>query len=207
MRQRAKRDLIALGGVVVVIATLIFLNYTFSLSDLVEKYDGMRRTAEAAREADGMEILKWRHMRATEGNLRSGPTFTDELKAYNNKQVNLIGFMVPENEFRDVKEFMLLPLPIECYFCKRPPVKDVMMIQMAEGTTTMIYEGPVLVNGVLRLHEGPNQKSFYAIEHAALESAEKGKALMKRYIDPQHMLPQHNEEVVLDEGIELSGAS
>lgn len=205
MRQRAKRDLIALGGVVVVIATLIFLNYTFGLSDLVEKYDTMRKTAEAARKADGMEILNWRFMRDTEGNLRSGPTFTDELKAWNNKQVNLIGFMVPENEFRDVKEFMLLPLPIECYFCKRPPVHDVMMIQMAEESTTMIYEDPVLVNGVLRLHEGPNQKYFYSITHAALESAEKGGTLKTRYIDPQHMLPQHNQEVVLDEGIELGG--
>ena len=207
MRQRAKRDLIALGGVVAVIVALFVLNYTFGLSDLVEKYDTMRKTAEAAREADGMEILKWRHMRDTEGNLRSGPTYTDELKAWNNKQVNLIGFMVPENEFRDVKEFILLPLPIECYFCKRPPVKDVMMIQMAEDTTTMIYEGPILINGVLRLHEGPNQKYFYSITHAALEPADKGGTFKTRYIEPEHMLPQHNQEVVLDEGIEIDGES
>jgi hypothetical protein len=154
MRQRAKRELTILGVVVLVVAALIFINYTTGLEQLVKRYDDMRRTAEAAREAEGMEILKWRHMRDTEGSLRGGPTFTDELKAWNNKQVNLIGFMVPENEFRDVKEFILLPLPIECYFCKRPPVDDVMMIQMAEGTTTKIFEGAVLINGVLRLHEG-----------------------------------------------------
>jgi hypothetical protein len=207
MRQRAKRDLIALGGVVVVIAVLLVLNYTVNIGALAEKMDLVRKTAEAAREKEGMEILKWRHMRDTDGNLRKGGTFTDDLKAWNNKQVNLIGFMVPENEFRDVKEFILLPLPIECYFCKRPPVHDVMMIQMAEGTTTMIYEGPVLVNGVLRLHEGPNQKYFFSITHAALESAEKGGTLKTRYIEPEHMLPQHNQEVTLDEGIEIGGDS
>lgn len=205
MRQRAKRELTILGVVVLVVAALIFINYTTGLEQLVKRYDDMRRTAEAAREAEGMEILKWRHMRDTEGSLRGGPTFTDELKAWNNKQVNLIGFMVPENEFRDVKEFILLPLPIECYFCKRPPVHDVMMIQMAEGTTTPIFEGPVLINGVLRLHEGANQKYFYSITHAALEPAERGGKLQKRIIPQEHMLPQHNKQVELDEGFELDG--
>lgn len=205
MRQRAKRELTILGVVVLVVAALIFINYTSGLEELVKRYDDMRRTAEAAREAEGMEILKWRHMRDTEGNLRSGPTFTEEFKAWNNKQVNLIGFMVPENEFRDVKEFLMLPLPIECYFCKRPPVHDVMMVQMAEGTTTKIYEGAVLINGVLRLHEGPNQKYFYSITHAAIEPAERGGQLKTRIIPQEHMLPQHNKEVQLDEGFELEG--
>jgi hypothetical protein len=205
MRQRAKRDLIALGGVIVIIAVLFVVNYTFSVGANAEKMDKVRRAAESAREKDGMELLKWRHMRDTEGNLRKGPIFTEDLKKFNNTQVNLVGFMVPENEFRDVKEFILLPLPIECYFCKRPPVHDVMMIQMEENTTTKIYEGPILVNGVLRLHEGPNQKYFYSIEHAALESAEKGGTLKTRYIPPEHMMPQHTQEVTLDEGIELKG--
>jgi hypothetical protein len=111
--------------------------------------------------------------------------------------------MVPENKFRDVEEFLMLPLPIECYFCKRPPVHDVMAIQMEAGTTTQIFEGPILVNGVLRLHEGPKQKYFYSIDHAALESAEKGGQLKKRYIPPEHMLSGHEKEVVLDEGIDV----
>lgn len=207
MRYRAKRDLTAIGGVVVVIAALFVLNYTFDLGLQVEKYDKIRKAAESEREKEGMDLLKWRYMRDTEGNLRSGPTFTDELKKFNNTQVNLVGFMVPEYEFRDVKEFILLPLPIECYFCKRPPVHDVMMIQMEEKTTTKIFEGPILVNGVLRLHEGPKQKYFYTIEHAALESAEKGGALKTRYINPDHMLPQHTQDVTLDEGIELKGGA
>lgn len=203
MRYRAKRDLIAIGGVVVVIAALFVLNYTFDLGAKVEKYDKIRRTAESDREKEGMDLLKWRYMRDTDGNLRSGPTFTDELKAWDNKQVNLIGFMVPENEFRDVKDFLMLPLPIECYFCKRPPVHDVMAIQMEENTTTKIWDGPILVNGVLRLHEGPNQKYFYSIDHAALEPAERGASLKTRYIKPEHMLPQHTKEVVLDQGIDM----
>lgn len=207
MRQRAKRDLIALGGVVLVIAALFVLNYTFSVTANAEKMDKVRRAAESEREKEGMALLKWRHMQDTEGNLRSGPTFSEELKKFNNTQVNLIGFMVPEYEFRDVKEFILLPLPIECYFCKRPPVHDVMMIQMDENTTTKIYEGPILVNGVLRLHEGPKQKYFYSIDHAALESAEKGGQLKTRYIKPEHMMPQHTQDVTLDEGIELKGGA
>lgn len=207
MRQRVKRDLSALAGVVIVLGLIIFFNANVQRGALAKKKDKERQGWESARQEEGMKILKWHHMRATEGNLRSGPVFTEELKALDNTQVNVIGFMVPENEFREMKEFMLLPLPIECYFCNRPPVKDVMAIKMEEGSTTMLYEQPVLINGVLRLHEGPNQTSFYSIDHAALEAAEKGARLQQRYIPPEHMIPQHDKEVVLEEGFEIGGDS
>ena len=207
MRQRAKRDLTAILGVIVVLAIVIFVNYTYNVGANAKKMDKVRSTLESARQNDNMDILKWHHMRATKGSLRSGPEFSDELLALNNSQVNVIGFMVPENEFRDVSTFMLLPLPIECYFCNRPPVKDIMVIHMEEGTKTRLYETPVLINGVLRLNEGPNQKSFYTIDHAALEAAEKGARLKVRYIPEEHMLPQHTKEVVLQEGVKLESDS
>ena len=207
MRNRVKRDLMLIAGVVVVLAGVVFVNYNFNRGALAAKKDKERRHWEDERQNSGMKILKWHHMRATTGNLRKGPVFTDELKKWNNKQVNIIGFMVPENEFRDMKEFMLLPLPIECYFCSRPPMHDVMMIQMEEGTTTMPYLQPVLINGVLRLHEGAGQKYFYSIDHAALAPAEEGARLERHYIDPKHMVPQHTKEEELQPGIELSGDS
>ena len=203
MRQRVKRDLSVIAGVVVILALIIFMNYNVGRTALAKKKDLERRGFEDARQSEGMEILKWHHMRDTEGSLRSGPTFSEDLKKWNNKQVNVIGFMVPENEFREMKEFMLLPLPLECYFCNRPPVKDVMVVHMEEGTTTNPYEQAVMINGVLRLHEGPNQTSFYSIEHAALEAAEKGARLQRRYIPPEHMVPQHTNEVVLEEPMDF----
>ena len=180
MRQRVKRDLTAIVGVVVVLGLVIFFNDNVQRTALAKQKDKERRMAENARQEAGMEILKWHNMRDTSGSLRTGAEFSDELMKWNNKQVNVVGFMVPENEFREMSEFMLLPLPIECYFCSRPPVKDVMAIQMEEGTTTETFENAVLVNGVLRLHEGPNQKSFYSIEHAALVAANEGERLQRR---------------------------
>lgn len=203
MRQRTKRDLIAALGVAVVLVAVFLVNDTFDRRLLAQQKDKERRKWETEREKSGMEILRWNHMRDTEGSLRSGPVFTEELKQWDNKQVNVIGFMVPENEFRDIKEFMLLPLPIECYFCKRPPMHDVMHVVMEEGTTTNLWEQPVLINGVLRLHPGPNDKYFYSIDQAALASAEAGATLQRRYIDPEHMLPQHEQQEELQEGIEF----
>jgi hypothetical protein len=205
VRQRTKRDLIAALGVVVVLIGVWLVNDTFNRGALAAQKDKERRHWEGERRRSGMEVLRWEYMRDTAGSLRSGPTFSEELKQWENKQVNVIGFMVPENEFRDIKEFMLLPLPIECYFCKRPPMHDVMHVVMEEGTSTNLWEQPVLINGVLRLHPGPNDKYFYTIEHAALASAEEGATLQRRYIDPEHMLPQHNEEVKLEQGIDLTG--
>jgi len=203
VRQRTKRDLIAILGVVVVLIAVFLVNDTFNRGALAAQKDKERRHWEGERAKSGMEILRWRHMRDTTGTLRSGPTFTEELKQWDNKQVNLVGFMVPENEFRNIKEFMLLPLPIECYFCKRPPMHDVMHVVMEEGESTNLWEQPVLINGVLRLHEGTGNKYFYSIEHAALAPAEEGAALERRYIDPEHMLPQHTQEEELMEGIDL----
>ncbi len=203
MRQRAKRDLRTIAVVAIVLALIVFLNSNLGRKEDARRYDADRRLFEDQWQREGLEVLKWHHMRDTAGNLRQGPTFSEELKKWNNKQVNVVGFMVPENDFRDMTEFMLLPLPIECYFCSRPPTRDVMVVHMEESTTADPLSQAVIINGVLRLHEGPNQKSFYSIEHAALEVAEKGARPTRRFIEPEHMVPEHTNEVVLEEGLDF----
>ena len=59
----------------------------------------------------------------------------------------MIGFMVPMETFIDVEEFMMLPIPIECYFCAMPPSKDVLYVKLQEGETQQIFSEPVLVLG------------------------------------------------------------
>jgi hypothetical protein len=155
---------------------------------------------ERERKSLGLELLDWQLLRTTQGRMSTGPTFTDELKEKGGQHVDIVGFMVPLDTFRNINEFMLLPLPIECYFCQIPPMRDVMLVQLKDGETTSIYKEPVLINGTLTLKEGKGVKFFYEIRDASMGPGEPQGELTPRYIKPQHMVPQHerDESVLLD---------
>jgi hypothetical protein len=191
MRPRAKRDLSILFGVLGVVAGVFFINYNFQRTNLWERMEALRTTVEQQREAQGTRLLKWALLRQTKGTVRSGPTFDTRLLEYDQKTVNLIGFMVPLEQFRDVTEFILLPVPIECYFCQMPPLRDVVLVHMKPGSTSGLYKEPVMVQGTLMLHQGPNTKFFYTLENAIVEAGKRGGSLTRKTIAPQHMIPQH----------------
>ncbi len=106
----------------------------------------------------------------------------------------MIGFMVPMETFIDVEEFMMLPIPIECYFCAMPPSKDVLYVKLQEGETQQIFSEPVLVLGTFKVHQGPDQKYFYSLEDATIAAAEDGGELTRRRMQLQHMLPVHERD-------------
>lgn len=198
MRRRAKRDLMVAGGIVAILAAIVVVNYYLQTGDLYKKYDNMRREIETKREGQGLQLADWDVIRSTRGRLMAGGQFTDELKAMDGEHVDIIGFMTPINEFRNVKEFILLPVPIECYFCNLPPARDVILIEMEEGNEVpFIYEDPVLVNGIFNVHEG-RAKFFYSITSAQLGPGDPGKTPERKYIPEQHMQPEHNVEPELD---------
>ncbi len=202
MRRRAKRDLSIIVALVIILGAVTFVNYAYTRSDLVDRMDALRREIEHERLAEGLDVLRWNLLRTTQGAARSGPTFTEELLAKNDNQINIVGFMQPLNQFRDMDEFMILPLPIECYFCQIPPMRDVMLVQMKPGSTSQLYQEPVLLNGTLQLHEGAGTKFFYSLLDAELGPGKAGTQLQQRYMDPEHMIPNHETTRELVEGVE-----
>ena len=201
MKRRTRRDLGILLGVLVIIGVAAFSNTQFRRQGLAKEYDDLRRELEADREAKGIEILSWSLIKKTKGSLRKGGTYDPKLKIYDGQKVNLMGFMVPQEQFRDVDEFLMLPVPIECYFCAMPPARDVMLVQLAEGETTHIFSDPVLINGRLEIHSGDGVKFFYSIRDAKLGPGETGGILEKRRLKMEHMLPEHDR----DPGLLLPG--
>lgn len=209
MRRRAKRDLAILAGIVIVIGVAFFANYMLNLGKNVTFFTKMREEAEKQRLARGYELLSWKTVTATEWTRGGGPTFTDELKARNDQPVDIVGFMVPIDRYRDMTDFLLLPLPIECYFCEMPPREHVVLVQMAEGKKTNRFKEPVLINGRLKLQEGGKAKFFYIIENADLASAKEGGKLTEERINLEHFTPDHMQEKVqpvLQPGYEPPGS-
>ena len=191
MRRRAKRDLGILVGAIAILGVIVFFNGQMGRSRLVDEMESWRQDAEKQRTEDGLDLLSWNIMRQTKGTLRKGGSFHEELYLRDQQPVNLMGYMVPQEQFRDVTEFLFLPLPIECYYCQIPPERDVMLVRLKEGLIAQIYEEPVLVNGSFNLHEGPGVKYFYTITEAAFGPGEIDGTLNRRRLDPKHFIPDH----------------
>jgi len=198
LRRRAKRDLTVIVGIVVALGLVAFANYNFQRGDLAKRMNALRMEEELAQRQMGIPVMEWRHLTETRGSSRSGPTFLDELVERDGEHIYIVGFMVPLQQFRNMSEFILLPLPIECYFCRIPPISHVVLVQMAEDETANLYREPVLINGTLQLNEGAGTKFFYQINDARM-GASSGKLTPYRPRE-EHMAPSHTEEPELTPG-------
>ena len=203
MRRRVVRELGTIGGIALILAAVFLTTGFFRRSEKWEKFEFIRKTAEAAQKKEGVSLLSWDVLQDTKGTFRSGATFLDELKVLDGQQVHIIGYQVPNEEFRAMHEYMLLPVPIECYFCQSPPMRDVVYVKMREGTTANLVNEPILINGILRLHEAPKSSFFYVIEDAAWGKAEESQRLTTREVPVEHRMGgAHMQKPELEEGYE-----
>lgn len=192
MKRRTKRDLAVLLGAIVIVAAVAVANTQLGRANLAKEFTELRKRLESERQEDN--LLKWDIVTDTRGSLRNGGKFPEELKFYDGQEAYIIGFMTPLEQFRDVTEFMLLPMPLECYFCAMPPERDVMYVYLKEGETAPIYKEPVLLRGTFTLHEGPNQQYFYSMADATFEAALDGGELTERRIGIEHMIGNTGHE-------------
>jgi hypothetical protein len=197
MRTRTKRDIGILLGVVAVIGAIAFANSQMQRGGLARQMEQLRSSLEEQRAEEGLDILSWSLMRQTTGSMRRGGEFAPELVALDGHLVNVMGFMVPQEQFRNVDNFMMLPLPIECYFCAMPPDRDIMHVQLKDGEREDIWKEPVLIIGTLNIHQGPDVRFFYSLTDAVLVPAEKDARLTRREMELQHMVPQHEPDPAL----------
>lgn len=188
MRKRVAKELGTILGVVLVLAVLAFANSQLTRSDLASQYERIRNAAEALQEKSGEQLMKWDLLHGTRGTIKSGPTFPDKLTSLDKQTVSLVGFMMPIDQFREASYFMLLPLPIQCFFCAQPPMRDVMLVEMAKGETARVVEEPVIVNGTLNLHPEPGSQYFYSIKDAKWAGATKEGALTTKNMTPEHRM-------------------
>lgn len=186
MRRRTVRDLGTIGGVLVILLVLVSANTYFGLEQRRDRAIKFRKAVEAAKTAEGVDLMDWELFQATKGTIRKGATYVDDLVKLDEMPVNLVGYMVPINQFRNVDNFMLLPMPLDCYFCEAPPMRDIIMVIMKPGETVDLAEEPVLIGGQLHLNEGKNQQFFYTIDYANLGPALTGEILTRKRISEEH---------------------
>ncbi len=202
MRRRTIRDLGTIAGVLVILLVLVSANTYFGLEQRRDKAIKFRKAIEAEKIAEGVDLMDWELFMATKGTIRKGATYVEELQKLDELPVNIVGYMVPINQFRNVDNFMLLPMPLDCYFCESPPMRDIIMIKMKPGEVVDLAEEPVLIGGQLHLNEGANQQFFYTIDYANLGPALEGEILTRKNITEehrQHMRANDLQDVLSDE--------
>jgi len=204
VRRRVVREFGTIVGVVVILAAIVLANGYIRRGSLKDQMEKLRKVTEKKRENEGVDLLSWRVLRETTGTRRSGPKFDERLIEKRDTTVNLIGFMVPMYSFRAMTEFLLLPVPIECYFCEAPPMRDVMLVQMAEGDQVNLVREPVLISGHLTLNEGPGTKFFYVIKDAKRGPAQKGGKFTRKSV-PQEAIGHALQMKELEEGKKNGG--
>lgn len=191
MRRRTKQEFGVIIGVILLLAAIVLLNGYFQRYSLTDQMEVYRKKVEQGRKSEGLDLLQWPILQKTTGTVRKGPTFDERLLKYDQQHVDIVGFMVPLEQFRNMTEFLLLPVPIECYFCQSPPLRDVVVVQMEKGRGANLYREPVLINGILNLKKGPDTKFFYIITEANMGPGKRGGKLTIKDIAPQHMIPGH----------------
>ena len=192
MRRRVVREVgTTIAGVAVILTGLIFGNNFLQRSSLAEQMTQWRQNLEKAQR---VSLMKWPLLQKTRGGYFSGPTFAEELKQYDGQQINLMGFQVPLEQFREMNEFLLLPMPIECYFCQSPPMKDVVLVRMGQGETVRLYKEPILLSGTLTLHEGPKSQFFYTITDAQWNKPGADIKMHTRNVKLQHQIESKKQK-------------
>lgn len=186
MRKRSKRDLLTLLGLVVIVVGIIGANGYMRRAGLREHFEQMRAALEQKHRDEGVKLVDWEELHGVIGNRSTGATFPESLKEKDGRLVNIVGFMNAIDQFRNVTEFMLLPVPITCFFCEAPPMRDIIEVKL-QKSANMINE-PVLVGGRLRLHEGEKPLFFYTIEDAKWNEAVSEEDSTEKVIDQQHKL-------------------
>ena len=178
------------AGVVIILIVIVVVNYGSNVAKLASKFEAIRKAVEEKQSSHGVDFLSWKLMRATTGSLRSGGQFVPDLVAKDGQQVNIIGFMVPFEQFNHMTEFLVLPLPIQCYFCQILPARDVMFVKMKEGTDTKLYDNVMLLSGTLRLHKEAGTKFYYSLEDTSVTFADDvGK--LPTTVKQEHTVPNH----------------
>ena len=197
MRRRAKRDLLTLLGVVLILAGIVGANTYMRLDSIKEAARQVRLRLEEKHRSQGDEVLDWDLLHKTTGFILTGPTFGEGLKKLDEHLVNICGFMTPIDQFGSVTEFMLLRVPITCYFCDSPPARDIIHVKL-DKPARMVNEA-VLIGGRLELHEkedrgkhkgkkGREDLFFYSIVNAKWNQAVKDRPVTRKTITEEHII-------------------
>jgi hypothetical protein len=83
------------------------------------------------------------------------------IKALDGKDVEMVGFMMPLTEVKDVTEFLLVPYLWGCCYGEPPAVNHIVVVKMPKGQTTKVFNDTIRVRG--RFNAGETKQDGYLV--------------------------------------------
>ncbi len=95
------------------------------------------------------------------------PTFSDDVKALNGKEITLEGWMIPLDELRGKNYFVLSALPFaNCFFCGGAGPETV--VEVFSEKNIKFTEKRIKVKGILNINPDDPMKLMYILQKAEL---------------------------------------
>jgi hypothetical protein len=129
-------------------------------------------TQPLATDGFGRTILNWDLLASTRFDDRSMPHFTPKLAGIDGKSVTLTGYMAPLDDVGAIRNFMLLEIPVGCFYCLVPDPAGIVLVELKTGSATNLRFEPVKVSGRLRLNADDPEDFLYILSDAEISAAE-----------------------------------
>ena len=83
------------------------------------------------------------------------------IKALDKKDVEMVGFMMPLTEVKDITEFLLVPSLWGCCYGQPPAVNHIVVVRMPKGQTAKFFNDVIRVRG--RFNVGETKEGRYLV--------------------------------------------
>ncbi len=95
------------------------------------------------------------------------PVYSDEVMALNGKEIEVRGYLLPEQGYKTHREFVLSSLPYNlCYFCGKAGPETVMEVSCEDPVR--YSQEPITLKGTLMVNTFDPSKLMYILKNARL---------------------------------------
>ena len=75
------------------------------------------------------------------------------IKALDNQEIEMVGFMMPLTEVKNITQFLLVPSLWGCCYGQPPAVNHIVVVKMPPGQTTKFFDDVIRVRGKFNVGE------------------------------------------------------
>ena len=75
------------------------------------------------------------------------------IKALDKKNIEMVGFMMPLTEVKNITQFLLVPALWGCCYGQPPAVNHIVVVKMPPGQTTKFYDDVIRIRGEFNVGE------------------------------------------------------
>lgn len=110
-----------------------------------------------------------KHLDKTLGLYVDKPVFSKEIKALNNKEVTVKGYIIPLEGYEGQSYFVFSKFPYNmCFFCGGAGPETVMEVETKKGKEIKYTSKMITIKGKLKLNDDNVDRLMYILEDAVL---------------------------------------